>query len=73
MRSSGDDQMLAQLTDRVRAEFLEMPGLQLTAGQARRLWGLEEAVCDAILETLVQERFLRRTRDGAFARYDGTA
>lgn len=28
--------------DRVRGEFLEMPGLRLTMPQARRLWGLEE-------------------------------
>ena len=27
---------------RVRGEFLEMPGLRLTAQQARRLWRLDE-------------------------------
>ena len=27
------------LVDRVRGEFMEMPGLQLTMAQAARLWG----------------------------------
>jgi len=53
---------------RVRAEFLEMPGLRLTADQARRLWRLDETWCDAVLDALVDARFLARTRDGAFVR-----
>jgi hypothetical protein len=32
------------LLARVRAEFCEMPGLCLTARQARRLWALDGAV-----------------------------
>jgi hypothetical protein len=30
-------------TDRVRGEYLEMPGLSLTEPQAQRLWGDHEA------------------------------
>jgi len=56
---------------RVRGEFLEMPGLRLTAQQARRLWRLDETACDAVLGALVDARFLARTRDGAFIRPDG--
>ncbi len=55
---------------RVQGEFLEMPGLRLTEAQARRLWGLEPAVCEALLDTLVQTNFLFRTRDGAFMRVE---
>jgi hypothetical protein len=55
---------------RVQGEFLEMPGLRLTEAQARRLWGLDAASCTALLNTLVDAKFLFRTRDGAFMRID---
>jgi hypothetical protein len=55
---------------RVQGEFLEMPGLRLTEAQARRLWGLEPAACRALLDALVDAKFLFRTRDGAFMRVD---
>jgi hypothetical protein len=54
--------------ERVRAEFLEMPGLRLTPAQARRLWALDEAVCDAILTALVDARFLVHSGNVAFMR-----
>jgi len=37
------------LLNRIKGEFLEMPGLQLTEWQAQRLWGLERSQCDAVL------------------------
>lgn len=55
---------------RIRAEYLEMPGLSLTEKQACRLWGLDSRACAALLDELVAEQFLRRTRDGAFVRVD---
>jgi hypothetical protein len=55
---------------RVKGEFLEMPGLRLTTPQARRLWGLDAALCDALLGALVDANFLFRTRDGAFMRVE---
>lgn len=55
---------------RVQGEFLEMPGLRLTEAQARRLWGLDEASCGALLGALIEAKFLFRTRDGAFMRVD---
>jgi hypothetical protein len=58
---------------RVQGEFLEMPGLRLTPAQARRLWGLDAASCDALLLALVDAKFLFRTRDGAFMRMEQTA
>lgn len=54
----------------IRSEYLEIPGLHLTRQQVQRLWGLDEITCDALLETLVDVRFLRRTRTGAYVRSD---
>ena len=45
----------------VQAEFLEMPGLHLTKAQVRRLWGLDEEMCDAVLGQLMATHFLKRT------------
>jgi hypothetical protein len=59
-----------EMLRRVQGEYLEMPGLRLTEPQARRLWGLDAASCDALLHALVDSKFLFRTRDGAFMRVD---
>ena len=40
------------LVERARGEFLEMPGLRLTAPQAARLWGLEREKCDRVIAAL---------------------
>ena len=50
----------------VRGEYLEMPGLQLTQSQARRLWGLNDLECAKVLAALVKESFLRQTKDGRY-------
>jgi hypothetical protein len=54
----------------IRAEYLEIPGLHLTRNQVQRLWGLDDLTCDALLEALVDVRFLRRTRTGAYIKAD---
>ena len=53
---------------RAQAEFLEMPGLQLTEAQAARLWSFDSALCSAVLSALVESRFLIRTRNASFSR-----
>lgn len=60
-----------EVLQRIQGEYVEMPGLRLTAAQAQRLWGLERDVCDALLGALVDAKFLAQTRDGAFVRLDG--
>ena len=50
----------------VQAEFLEMPGLQLTKPQVRRMWGLDTATCDTVLQELLSAHFLRRTQQDAY-------
>ena len=48
---------------RARAEYLEMPGLRLTVGQASRLFALERDACAALLDSLVGDGFLYRAGD----------
>jgi len=52
----------------VRSEYLEMPGLRLTRCQARRMWGLDDSTCGAILNELVMVGFLRISDDGSYTR-----
>ncbi len=63
---------IAETAQRVQGEYLEMPGLSLTPEQARRLWGLDEIACTAILDALVDVRFLRRTAKGCYVRHEPT-
>jgi hypothetical protein len=58
----------ADALQRAQAEYLEMPGLQLTAAQAARLWCFDSALCSRVLSALVETRFLVRTRNAAFTR-----
>jgi hypothetical protein len=60
-----------QVVERVRGEFLEMPGLRLTIPQAARLWGLDTPSCEAVVDVLVRCDFLQRTASGVVARADG--
>lgn len=62
------DASLDGILKRVRGEYLEMPGLSLTAAQAQRLWGLERTACEGLLTRLVDSKFLHVTRDGTFVR-----
>jgi hypothetical protein len=57
-----------QLVQRIRAEYLEMPGLTLRPEQVQRLCGVERALCESVLEALVESGFLSRRADGAYAR-----
>lgn len=56
------------LLERIRGEFLESPGLHLTAEQAQRLCGVDRMVCQRVLDTLVDMKFLCVKPNGAYAR-----
>jgi hypothetical protein len=56
------------LFDRIRGEFNEMPGLQLTIAQAARLWGMDQASCRRVIDALVEAAFLRWTPSGTVVR-----
>jgi hypothetical protein len=51
----------AAVVDRVRAEFVEMPGLELTLAQAVRLWTLGVDDCRHVIDALVDVGFLKWT------------
>jgi DNA-binding IclR family transcriptional regulator len=62
------------LLRRLRAEFLEMPGLRLTLEQAQYRCGVERGLCQRMLDTLVEAKFLCVNQDGTYARpVDGDA
>ena len=52
----------------IRAEYTEMPGLQLTFWQAQRLWNLSEERCERALSALLAAGFLVRSSDGCYMR-----
>jgi len=62
-----------RLLNRVRSEFMEMPGLQLTVPQASRLWGLDLTASRLVIDALVEASFLRWTERGTVVRVDRAA
>jgi hypothetical protein len=64
--TTGDE---PQLHARIEAEYREMPGLTLTLPQAARLFNLEPARCERLLDTLVHAGQLVR-HSGMYARAD---
>jgi len=65
-----DDTYLADWFHLICAEYREVPGLRLTEPQVRRLWGLGPVESEALLSTLLDVKFLKRTAQGAYIRAD---
>ena len=58
MNSNRFDSIDERLLQCIRSEYREMPGLSLTLEQASRMWNTDAATGAALLEVLVEERFL---------------
>lgn len=56
------------ILNRIRAEYVEMPGLTMTAPQLERLCGVEAALCQTVLDSLVAMKVLRVNEKGAYTR-----
>jgi hypothetical protein len=56
------------LLKRIRAAFLEMPDVRLKPEQVARLCGVERTMCQLVLESLVDAKFLCVSPDGHYAR-----
>ena len=54
------------LLQRVRGEFMEMPCLRLTRGQAQRLFALRPDICERVLAALIREQTLTCGSDGRY-------
>jgi hypothetical protein len=61
------------MLNRLRAEYLEMPGLRLTAAQVQRLRGIERLMCESVLDALVDAKFLRVKSDGSYVLFEHQA
>ena len=59
---------IEDVLNHIRAEYLEMPGLRLKANQVQRLCGIEQTMCQLVLDSLVESHFLCLKPDGAYAR-----
>jgi hypothetical protein len=57
-----------QVFERIRAEFLEMPGMRLTAAQVERLAGEDRSICQSVLDDLVRAGFLCASENGSYGR-----
>ncbi len=58
-----------QGVSRIRAEYLEMPGLRLTSAQVQRLCGIEPKICETALDLLLGAQFLCLSADGCYTRF----
>ena len=61
-----------RVTDAVhllKAVFSEIPGTRLTVQEVTRLSGLDQTMCELVLGTLEDARFLRRSPDGIYCRH----
>jgi len=67
-RPSCQEVAMRSTIERLRAEFLEMPGLRLNAAQTQRLCGVDRTLCQDVLDALVDVKFLRVNADGTYSR-----
>ena len=56
------------LVERIRAEFIEQPGLRLTEDQGCRLWQLDRPTLQRVLTALTSASFLSRSAEGRYSR-----
>jgi len=59
---------IEDVLNRLRAEFLEMPGLRLKPNQVQRLCGVDRTMCQMVLDVPVQEEFLGVKSVGHYGR-----
>jgi hypothetical protein len=57
-----------KVLNRVRSEYIEMPGLTLKSEQVQRLCGIDGTACTVVLEALVDAGFLTLRDDGSYSR-----
>jgi hypothetical protein len=63
-----DETTRSEWLDLIRAEYMEIPGLNLTKAQVQRFWGLDPLTCDALIDALIAGGFLKRTSANLYVR-----
>jgi hypothetical protein len=58
--------------ERIRAEYLEMPGMRLRLEQVQRLCGIERSMCKVALDSLVVAVHLMKNARDRFDPYGAT-
>ena len=59
---------IESLIDRVRVEYVKMPGMRLTLAQIERLCGIDATTCITVVNALLDLKFLSVYNDGTYAR-----
>jgi hypothetical protein len=59
---------VSEAVERLKGVFLEIPGTRLNVGDASRLAGLDDLLCQEILIALEHANFLKQGRDGRYQR-----
>jgi hypothetical protein len=59
---------IEDVLNQLRAEFIEMPGMRLQVKQVQRLCGIEQMMCQQVLDSLLESNFLCLKPDGHYAR-----
>jgi hypothetical protein len=63
---------IEDVLNRLRTEYVAMPGLQLKPTQVQRLCGIDKITCQVLLDILVDTKFLCVKPDGHYARLTGS-
>ena len=63
-----DINAVRELSSRIEAEYMEMPGLSVTLPQAQRLWTADRRTCQTAFDRLIARGVLKRTVRGRFVR-----
>jgi hypothetical protein len=63
---------ITALTERIKGEYVETPGLVITVDQAVRFWVLDAQTCARILAELRELGFLVESADGYYRRRSTT-
>jgi len=68
-RTASSDAPPSSDIERIRTEYVEMPGLVLTVPQAARLWGLSSRRSERLLSALVDSGFLLCDKNRLYRRH----
>ena len=66
--SGASSRTVRELTRRIQAEYVEMPGLSVTLSQAERLWAVDRRTCQTAVDRLIARGVLRMTTKGQLVR-----